>query len=144
MTYDHVVPLERYLSREQPYRRAVFRSSEHVSRARLRRLREGARLNGKSRDCSDRRAALPDVPCVRRTPSLVMPLRASRVYLTVTSLTAVRKRYPVPDFAGHLGLELLGNHADLRVVGVLDLLAFIFWAPGVPSASLSHLQKLLF
>ena len=88
-TYDHAVSLERYLSREQPYRRAAFRSSEHVSRARLRRLREGARLNGGSHDCSDWRAALPGRPCVRRTPSCVMPLRAPPVYLT-----AVRKRNP--------------------------------------------------
>ena len=91
--YDHVASLKRYLSREPPSRRAVFRSSEHVSRARLRRLREGARLNGKSHDCSDWRAALPDGPCVRCAPSCVMPLRAPPVYLYT-----VCKRYPVPDF----------------------------------------------
>ena len=77
-TYDHAVSLERYLSREQPYRRAAFRSSEHVSRARLRRLWKGARLNGKSRDCSDWRIARPHRLCVLCAPSRVMPLRASR------------------------------------------------------------------
>ena len=77
-TYDRVVPLERYLSRETPYRRAVFRSSEHVSRARLRRLWKGARLNGKSHDCSDWRGTRPDGLSVCRAPSCVMPLRASR------------------------------------------------------------------